>query len=153
MFVCNLVSWCYTSSPVDLAEKKSEPGKNSKKADFDIIIKQIFRRLTYPKSSEILLGEKFAHFNIGTYTCSSLCCMTFLTNTWGLLNTSTLSFRSFSFHLYDIVKILKSVGRILCKWNHSVFHTSSFMTLKVMTLCRNMQSSSKFYQLFYEGMK
>ena len=48
-----------TCSPVDLAQKKGEPRKNSKKADFGIIRKQIFRRITYLKSSKILLGETF----------------------------------------------------------------------------------------------
>ena len=78
---------------------------------------QIFHRLTYPKSSEILFGENFlCSFNIGTYIRSSPYYMTFLTNIWGLLNTSTLSFRSLfsslekviewcTFHLYGIVKI------------------------------------------------
>ena len=47
------------NSPVDLAQKKGEPGNNSKKADFGIVRKQIFRRLTYLKSSKILYGETF----------------------------------------------------------------------------------------------
>ena len=33
-------------SVVDLTQKKGEPGKISKKADFDIIGKQIFHRIT-----------------------------------------------------------------------------------------------------------
>ena len=48
-----------TSSAVDLTQKKGEPGKNSKKADFGIVRKQIFHRITYPKSSKILLGETY----------------------------------------------------------------------------------------------
>ena len=47
------------NSPVDVTEIRGEPRKNSKKADFDIIRKQIFHRITYPKSSKIHLGEIF----------------------------------------------------------------------------------------------
>ena len=47
------------NSPVDITEKRGEPGKNSKKAEFGIIRKQIFHRITYPKSSKIHLGEIF----------------------------------------------------------------------------------------------
>ena len=41
--VCGGVT-CGYYSPVDLALKKGEPGKNSKKADFDIIRNQTFHR-------------------------------------------------------------------------------------------------------------
>ena len=62
-------------SPVDLAEKKGEPGKNSKKADFGIIRNQTFHRSINISS----LGKNFyAHFNIGTCIHSSLYCMMFL---------------------------------------------------------------------------
>ena len=47
----------FPTSPVDITEKRSEPGKNLKKAEFGIIRKQIFHRITYPKSSKIHLGE------------------------------------------------------------------------------------------------
>ena len=43
------------------ALKWGEPGKKLKKADFGTIRKQIFGRITYPKSSRILLGETFLH--------------------------------------------------------------------------------------------
>ena len=50
------------NSPVDLAQKKGEPGNNLKKADFGIVRKQIFRRLTYLKSC---MGKLFyAQFNL-----------------------------------------------------------------------------------------
>ena len=53
----------YNNSPVDL-QKKGEPGKNSKKADFGIIRKQIFHRITYLKSC---LGKLFMpNFTFGT---------------------------------------------------------------------------------------
>ena len=38
---------------------KVGPGKNSKKADFSIIRKQICHKITYPKSSKIHFTEKF----------------------------------------------------------------------------------------------
>ena len=43
-------------SPVDLAQKKGEPGNNSKKANFGMVRKQIFHRITYLKSC---LGKLF----------------------------------------------------------------------------------------------
>ena len=49
----------HSFSPVDITEKRGEPRKNSKKAEFGIIRKQIFHRITYPKSSKIHLGENF----------------------------------------------------------------------------------------------
>jgi len=48
-------------SPVDVAKKRGEPGKNLKRAKFGIIGKKIFCRMTYPKSSKILLGENFLY--------------------------------------------------------------------------------------------
>jgi len=45
-------------SPVELAQKSGERGKNSNKDKFGIIRKQIFHWVTYLKSSKILLGEK-----------------------------------------------------------------------------------------------
>ena len=55
-------------SPVDITEKRGEPGKNSKKADFGITRKQIFHRVTYPKSSKIHPGEIFyGQFSIEAY--------------------------------------------------------------------------------------
>ena len=41
--------------------KKGETRKKLKEADFGIIRKQIFHRITYPKSSTILLGEMFLY--------------------------------------------------------------------------------------------
>ena len=41
------------NSPVDITEKRGEPGKTSKKADFGIIRKQIFH------IQKIHLGENF----------------------------------------------------------------------------------------------
>ena len=46
-----------TNGLVDLTQRTGEPRKNSKKANFGIIRKQIFHRITYPKSSKILLGK------------------------------------------------------------------------------------------------
>ena len=48
-------------SPVDLAQKRGEPRKNSKKANFGIVGKEIFCRITYPKSPKIPLGENFLY--------------------------------------------------------------------------------------------
>ena len=53
----NMMHW--SNSAVDLTQKKGELRKNLKKADFGIIRKQIFHRITYPKSSKILLGETY----------------------------------------------------------------------------------------------
>ena len=49
----------WVCSPVDITEKRGEPRKNLKKAELGIIRKQIFHRITYPKSSKIHLGETF----------------------------------------------------------------------------------------------
>jgi len=43
---------------------------------------------------------------------------------------------------------LEICWRILWNRNHAVFHASSFTTLRDMTLCRNMQSSSNFTSCF-----
>ena len=73
LIVSQLVNVCcaYVAnySPVEIGLNP----ENLKKADFSVIRKQLFHRITYPKSSKILLGETFyAQFHFGACIASFL---------------------------------------------------------------------------------
>ena len=56
---CTCLTLPVNIQKIESGRFRVKPGKNSKKANFGIIGKQIFHRVTYPKSSKSSLGKHF----------------------------------------------------------------------------------------------